>query len=132
MNDVITLEGVVSMVRELSLEDKLSLSALLSQMIKVEEKENKYRDTIDKYVGTMKKLAGDNFMATKKRLNVQAKVVLATCLMEDGISLTTTSHIIGVDHSTISHYKQVWQDILKYPRMYSDVIKLYNKYREML
>ena len=127
-----TREQILVELKYMSIEDKLSVLAALNQMIKIEEKESKYQETINKYVGTMKKLAGEHFLIGRKRKNVQAKVVLAICLMEDGHSLTTTSHILGVDHSTISSYKKSWDNILRFPKMYSDVIKLYNNFKAAL
>ena len=127
-----TREQVLVELKFLPIEDKLSVLAILNQMIKIEEKESKYNETVSKYVGTMKKLAGEDFLIGRKRQNVQAKVVLAICLMEDGHSLTTTAHILGVDHSTISSYKKSWDNILRFPKMYSDVIKLYNNFKEAL
>ena len=104
-----TREQILIELKYLPIEDKLSVLATLNQMIKIEEKESLYREMVDKYVGTMKKFAGDNFLIGRRRKNVQAKVVLAICLMEDGHSL-----------------------ILRYPKMYSDVIKLYNNFKEAL
>ena len=127
-----TVEQVIDNIDALSLDDKIYLLANLQQTIKVEEKEVQYQKRINKYVDTMKKLAGEAFLKNKKRDHVNGKVVLAICLMEDGFNLTTTAHIIGVDHSTISHYKKAWETVTKYPKIYSDVIRLYNKYREEL
>lgn len=127
-----TREQILIELKYLPIEDKLSILATLNQMIKIEEKESLYKEMVDKYVGTMKKFAGDSFLIGRRRKNVQAKVVLAICLMENGHSLTTTAHILGVDHSTISSYKKSWNDILRYPKMYSDVIKLYNNFKEAL
>lgn len=127
-----TVDQVTEIISKMSIEDKISLFASLRQAIKIDEKENKYQQMINKYVGTMKKLVGDAFLIGKKRTHVQGKVILANCLMEDGCTLTTASHIIGVDHSTVSHYKKVWETAIKYPKIYSDVISLYNKYREEL
>lgn len=125
-------EEILINLRELSLEDKLFVLVRLSNLIKLQENEAAHREMIDKYVGTMKELVGDGFMTSQKRQEVQAKIVLATCLMEDGQSLTSTAHILGVDHSTVSHYKKVWKDASRYPKIYSDIISLYNKYKSAL
>lgn len=127
-----TVEQVINNINSLSLDEKIYLLANIQQSIRVEEKEAQYQKRINKYVDTMKGLAGEAFLKNKRRGHVNGKVVLAICMMEDGFNLTTTAHIIGVDHSTISHYKKVWETVTRYPRIYSDVIMLYNKYREEL
>ena len=127
-----TAEGILSDIKSLSLEEKISISASLQQMIKIEEKEDKFKKMVDKYVGTMTELVGSDFMKDRKRQHVSAKIVLAICFMEDGFSITTTSHIIGVDHSTVSSYKKSWENALRYPRQYSDMIQLYNNFRKAL
>lgn len=127
-----TVEQILSDIKELTLEDKILLLASLQKLLKIEEKESKYNEMVKKYVGTMKELVGGEFRVGQKRQHVQAKIVLAICLMEDGCSLTTASHIIGVDHSSVSNYKKVWENVLRFPKQYADVIRLYNKFRESI
>lgn len=125
-------EEILINLKEIPLEDKLFVLAGLHRLIKKDEEDARYSEMVDKYVGKMKTLAGDNFLYGRKRGNVQAKVVLATCLLEDGYPLATVSHILKVDHSTVSHYKTVWNNAMRFPKIYSDVLKLYKNFKELL
>ena len=127
-----TKEQIIIGLKYLPYEDKLSVLAVLNQMISNEEKESKYKDMVSKYVGTMENLVGHEFLIGRKRKNVQAKIVLAICLMEEGYSLAAIGRILGVDHSTVSSYKKSWDTFLRFPNMYSDAIKLYNNFKATL
>ena len=127
-----TKEEILINLKEIPLEDKLFVLAGIHRLIKKDEEDVRYSETVDKYVGKMKTLAGNDFLSGRKRGNVQAKVVLATCLLEDGYPLTTVAHILKVYHSTISHYTTVWNNVMKFPKIYSDVLKLYKNFKELL
>lgn len=127
-----TKEEILINLKEIPLEDKLFVLAGIHRLIKKDEEDVRYSETVDKYVGKMKTLAGNDFLSGRKRGNVHAKVVLAICLLEDGYPLTTVSHILQVDHSTVSHYKTVWNNVMKYPKIYADVLKLYKNFKELI
>ena len=125
-------EEILINLSEMPMEDKLWVLAKLNLLIKQHEKDNEYKLMKDKYIGTMEKIMGTDFLSGRKHDNVQARIVVATCLIEDGQPLVSIAHILGVDHSTICYYKRVWNAAMKYPKVYSDIISLYNKYRTTL
>ena len=125
-------EEILTYLAEMEDEDKLYVAVKLNSLIRIQEEDIKYQEMNNKYLGTMKKLAGENFLASQKRPDVQARIVLAICLMEDGKTLVSAARMLGVDHSTVSHYKNVWRNATKYPKVYADMLTLYNKYRNAL
>ena len=127
-----TREQILIELKQLSLPDKMSVLAVLTHLVEVDEHDCKYKTLTDMYVDKMKELVGNDFMQNNHHGNVNAKIVLSVCLREQGLSLSQIGRLLNRDHSTISSYKRIWNNALAFPRAYRDIIELYNKYKKTL
>jgi predicted transcriptional regulator len=125
-------EEILTYLTELPYEDNVFILMKLNTLVRAQEKDAKYRNMNEKYISTMKSLVGEECLSSQKRPYVQARVVLATCLMEDGQTVSSVARMLGVDHSTVSNYKTIWSNANRLPKVYADIINLYNKYRNAL
>ena len=60
---------------------------------------------------------------------VEARALLAGILLAQGLSLTAVGDAIGWNHATVSHYRRMLDDALKYgtrPEMARNWVKLKN------
>ncbi len=127
-----TKEQILIELKKLPLEDKFSVLATLSRIIGVEEKDSQLDVLVGHCIDVMKQLSGEDFLTGRTRKNSQARMIVARCLQEKGLSLSHVGRILGYDHSTISHYNKLWENVLSLPVAYKDVLKLYTTYKSML
>ena len=74
------------------------------------------RDKAERYCAAMQETAGvDPLESSRRRPVVMARMMVANALLLDGYSLHAVGTILGMDHSTISHYKDRMGDVLKAP-----------------
>ena len=55
---------------------------------------------------------------------VYARVVLAAHLYERGFSVIEIGKVLDRDHSTITHYRRMYADAVRYPKSYGLLMKL--------
>lgn len=53
----------------------------------------------------------DPLKDTRKRGNVEARVLLANALLTMGMTETATGDLLGKNHSTIHHYRDLLKDL---------------------
>jgi len=71
---------------------------------------------------------------TRKQPVVDAKTIYAVlCLRHTkGISYERIGELIGRDHSSITHYKKLFSDWQRFPRMFSEKLNAYKRVNDVL
>lgn len=67
---------------------------------------------VDYIAAIVERIAGaDPLKDTRKRENVEARVLLANALLTMGMTETEAGALIGRDHSTIHYYRECLKDL---------------------
>lgn len=74
------------------------------------------REQAERYCKLMLEVSGaDPMEESRRRPVVMARMMVANALLIDGYSLTAVGTILGVDHSSVSHYKDRMSVVLGAP-----------------
>lgn len=70
----------------------------------------------------------------RKQRTVDARTIYAVlCLKHTkGVSFESIGHLINRDHSSITHYKKLFSDWQRFPRLYSDKLESYKRINDVL
>lgn len=90
------------------------------------------RDKAERYCAVMQETTGvDPLESSRRRPVVTARMMVAYALLQDGYTLNATGTILGMDHATISHYKDRMGDVLKAPG-YEAERAIWNKFKKTI
>lgn len=74
------------------------------------------RETAERYCHLMLRISGaDPLEESRVRPVVVARAMVAQALLNDGFTGMSVAVILGVDHSSINHYKKIMDAILHSP-----------------
>lgn len=74
------------------------------------------RERAERYCKLMLQVSGADPMGeSRRRPVVMARMMVANALLIDGYTLTAVGTILGVDHSSVSYYKDRMSEVLSAP-----------------
>lgn len=90
-------------------------------------------DMADRYVGLMKDIAGEDVMErTRRRHVVLCRMIVAYRLMQDGVTISDIGRVLGVDHSTVHHYREQMTNMLGMAYVYRYEAKLWEAFNQAI
>ncbi len=94
--------------------------------------QKKYIDRANHLCRVMKEVSGvDIKNPHRDRLHVVSRAMVATTLLEEGMTTIQVGQILGKNHATISHYKGLMEVFLSSPG-YDAEMELWEKYKKLI
>jgi len=122
------VEKIMEIVRQLPTTDQFALRKELSRLT-LDDVEPSVLDTASHYIGVMNGIVKEDVRKpSRERRIVNARIVLSHFLTLEGLSVDRVGHLLGKDHSTITHYRRRMEDALASPKTDPPLMLLYNKF----
>ena len=85
------------------------------------------------YVGIMSSIIGTDILnRSRDHRMVWARNIVAYQMRRRGHSLSSIGKCLGLDHSTVAHCERSVKDMLFWPSMYPEEIKIWQNFQEKL
>lgn len=116
----------------MSLRDKRKFADKIAKLIENEVVREGGETESEWYLSVMGDLLGREIQDTRDRDFVYARVVISVCLYENGWSEYQIGRVLHKDHSTINHYRRIWDVACELPKGYPDLIWLYREFKKRI
>ena len=128
-------EELFNMCRELTMQDKVELRDFLNSSIKVEKGGvGKTGLRCLKLMQEIAKVMGIQRVSMDSRLSIQvwARTMVAYQMMREGYSNNEIGMQMGKSAPTISHLKDKMRSAMDYPKVYEDVLEIWNNFQKRI
>lgn len=90
------------------------------------------RVVAERYVRVMTDIVGQDILKTRRLLPVWARNMVAYQMRQEGYPVVAVGDCLGLNHSTITHCAGRVRDMLSHPRLYTQEIRIWNRFKEAL
>ena len=75
---------------------------------------------------------GHQLTSSRTRENTEIRTLIASEMRSEGFTLYEIGRWMGKDHSTVIHYTKMLEEAVKYPKMYADLIRKQESFKQQL
>lgn len=118
------LDGLKATIKSLPMVDKYRVLNFVKNLVTGQERADEVKAVSEWYIGTMEGIIQERLDESRTTAQVYARVVLAAHLYERGFSVIEIGKVLDRDHSTITHYRRMYADAVRYPKSYGLLMKL--------
>lgn len=106
------------------MKDKYKVLNMMKKLVTGEEHADELKTVSSWYIGVMEDIIKQPLDETRSTAQVYARVVLSVHLYECGFSEIEIGRVLDRDHSTINHYRRMYEAAKSIPRSYETLLKL--------